>query len=974
MKFNSRIFGLSLLLGIAFWVMDAGIETFIFHEGTLARTLLLDVSPQELVHRVMVLAMLLAFGFVISGVLFRWEMSERDAAKRVLEESEARFRGLVDLLPEAVFEADLDLRVTYANRRALDLFGVTSEDLQAGISGFDVLVPSDRPRAEASFGKRMEGDDPGVSEYTGVRKDGTTFPMLFHAVLVREGDRAVGVRGVVIDITDRKQAEDGLRDSEEKFRNIVESSPMGVFLYQLEEDGRLVFLDANPAADQILGVDTAGFVGKTIEEAFPPLAETEVPDRYRRAAADGTPWQTQQLIYDHEGISGAFDVSAFQTAPDQVAVMFLDITERKKAADALRASEERLRLATRSGRVGIWEYEIETDLLQWDDLMFELYGETREGSKPGIQRWRDLVHPDDLEAAEEEFREALRPGGRPFDTQFRIIRRDTGEIRHIRGLAGVYRDDAGRPLRALGTNWDITESREAEEALRDSERRFRSVVEQLNDATYILYEGRFDLVNERFCQLTGVTREEVASPGFQFWELVAPGSIPVIRKRQEQRDRGEEVPGIYEFEIRHRDGHMVQVEASVTEIEYRGGKAVLGLLRDIGEKKSLKEQLVMAQKLESIGRLSGGVAHDLNNLLTPIIGFGDLVLGGLPAEDEHRDSVAEILQAAYRARGLVRQLLAFSRRQAMEFHAVDLNRLVEEFLSLLHRTMGENVDIKFLPAPSNPVIRGDRGQLEQVILNLAVNAKDAMPEGGTFTIQTFEVELDEDYAGARPGVTPGRYAALTFTDTGEGMDAETRKNVFEPFFTTKERGKGTGLGLATAYGIVKQHDGNIWAYGEPGEGSTFKCYLPLADVSALEGVPRQDEVTDVAGTETVMVVEDEDAVRGLAVKVLTDCGYSVHQAGNGKSCLEFLRGFDGPLHLLLTDVVMPGMNGRELYTEVKGIFPEARVLFMSGYPEDIMTRRGVLDKGIPFVQKPFSVRRLAAGVREALDGPREGLG
>jgi PAS domain S-box-containing protein len=836
-KFNSRIFGLSLVLGIVFWLIDAAIETFIFHESTFARALLLDVSPQELVHRVIVLALLMAFGFIISGVLFRWEISERDAAKRVLEESEARFRALADLLPEPVFEADLDRRVTYANKRAFELFGYGPEELESGLHSFDVLVPSDRPRAEAAFKKRMEGGDPGVTEYTGVRKDGTTFPMLFHAVLAWEGDRPVGIRGVVIDITDRKRAEEGLRQSEEKFRNIVESSPMGVFLYRLEEDGRLVFLDANPAADHILGVNTSGFVGKTIEEAFPPLAETEVPDHYRRAASEGTPWQTQQLYYDHGGIRGAYEVSAFQTAPNQVAVMFLDITERKKAEDAMRASEERL----------------------------------------------------------------------------------------------------------------------------------RSVVEQLNDATYILFEGRFDLVNHRFCQLTGVTPEEAAAPGFQFWELVAPGSIPVIRKRQEQRERGEEVPGIYEFEIKHRDGHLVQVEASVTEIDYRGGRAVLGLLRDITEKKSLKQQLVMAQKLESIGRLSGGVAHDLNNLLTPIIGFGDLVLDGLSAEDENRESVQEILQAAYRARSLVRQLLAFSRRQAMDFRAVDLNRMVEGFRGLLRRAIREDIDLRFLPSPSNPVIRGDPGQLEQVIMNLAVNAQDAMPEGGTLTIETSEVELDEHYAGARPGVTPGRYAALTFTDTGAGMDADTRNHVFEPFFTTKERGKGTGLGLATVYGIVKQHDGNIWAYSEPGEGSTFKCYLPLADVPALESVARQDEVADVAGSETVMVVEDEEAVRGLAVKVLTGCGYTVHQAADGSACLEFLREFPGPLHLLLTDVVMPGMNGRELYREVAKIFPEARVLYMSGYPENIMTRRGVLDEGIPFVQKPFSVRRLAAGVRAALD-------
>ncbi|MFH1764893.1 MAG: PAS domain S-box protein [Gemmatimonadota bacterium] len=709
---NSRFLGVAVLLGILAWMLDAAVGAFIFREGAFWALAVFSVPPDALVFRIIVLALFLGFGLFVSDSLFRRESRDWEAAHRAFRASEEWFRGLAELLPEPVFEADLTFRLTYANRRAFEMFGYSQEDFEAGLYGFDMLIPEDRDRAEASLRDRLEGDDPGAVEYTAVRKDGSTLPILFHAALFRIEGRPVGVRGIVIDITERKGAE---------------------------------------------------------------------------------------------------------------------------------------------------------------------------------------------------------------------------------------------------------------EALRESEARFRSVIQQLNDATYILFNDRLDLVNPRFCEITGVSPEEAAGEEFQFWDLVAPESIPVIRKRQEKRERGEEVPGIYEFEIKHRDGRCVQVEASVTEIDYRGGKAVLGLLRDVTEQKSLKEQLLLAQKLESIGRLSGGVAHDLNNLLTPIIGYGDLLLGELSLDDERRESIKEILQAAFRARDLVRQLLAFSRRQTLEFSAIDLNGMVREFQNLLRRTIREDIEIRFIPTPTEPNIRGDRGQLEQVIMNLAVNARDAMPEGGILTIETSEVELDGEYARAHSGVISGHYAMLSFSDDGVGMDAETREKVFEPFFTTKERGKGTGLGLATVYGIVKQHGGNIWAYSEPGVGSTFKCYFPLADMPSVEQVALRNTITDLSGTETIMIVEDEATVRDLAVRVLNSHGYSVLEAEEGEACLVFLGDYDGPLDMLLTDVVMPGMNGRELHGEVRRLFPQAKVLYMSGYTEDIVTHRGVLDEGIPFIQKPFSVQDLATKVRAVLE-------
>jgi two-component system, cell cycle sensor histidine kinase and response regulator CckA len=366
--------------------------------------------------------------------------------------------------------------------------------------------------------------------------------------------------------------------------------------------------------------------------------------------------------------------------------------------------------------------------------------------------------------------------------------------------------------------------------------------------------------------------------------------------------------------------------------------------------------------------LAGGVAHDLNNLLSPILGYGDLLLMDLPVTDKHRDYAQYIIQAGMRARDLVRQLLAFSRKQTLVMKTVELNDVVAGFAKLLRRTVREDIALKMVSSPGLPLVRVDTGQIEQVIMNLVVNAQDAMPEGGKITIETAAIELDHEYAGAHVGVKPGRYVVLTVTDTGAGMEAEVCEQIFAPFFTTKEQGKGTGLGLATTYGIVKQHGGHIWVYSEPGQGTSFKIYLP-----AVESVSDQKETKPVAaqeaasGRETVMVVEDNEMVRQMTVDILTRRGYTVLEADGGVECLEKLRQHPVPIDLLITDVVMPEMNGKMLYKEVAQILPGLKVLYMSGYTENVIASQGVLEQGVNFIQKPFAPNRLAAKVREVLE-------
>ncbi|WP_419663056.1 two component system sensor histidine kinase, hybrid [Desulfosarcina variabilis str. Montpellier] len=383
------------------------------------------------------------------------------------------------------------------------------------------------------------------------------------------------------------------------------------------------------------------------------------------------------------------------------------------------------------------------------------------------------------------------------------------------------------------------------------------------------------------------------------------------------------------------------------------------------EKEGLEKQMHQAQKLESIGRLAGGVAHDLNNMLSPIIGYGELLMEDLKDDLQKHERLQQIVQAGYRARDLVGHLLAFSRRQTLAYARLNLNQALERFEKLLRRTIREDIELIITPADNIQTINGDVGQIEQVIMNLCVNAQDAMPDGGKLTIETANVELDGSYRTEHPSVQEGRYVMLAVSDTGVGMDADTQSQIFEPFFSTKGE-QGTGLGLATVYGIVKQHGGNIWVYSEPGEGTTFKVYLPVAQGLPDEKIVRQKPIRDLKGTETILLAEDNTLVRELAGDILRRQGYHLMVAKNGSEALEMLNAHHGPLDLLLTDVVMPDINGKELFTRLCDQFPDLRVLYMSGYTNDVIAHKGVLDEGIHFIQKPFTVHGLADKVREVL--------
>jgi signal transduction histidine kinase/CheY-like chemotaxis protein/HAMP domain-containing protein len=393
-----------------------------------------------------------------------------------------------------------------------------------------------------------------------------------------------------------------------------------------------------------------------------------------------------------------------------------------------------------------------------------------------------------------------------------------------------------------------------------------------------------------------------------------------------------------------------------------------GYFIDITDKRKLEERLTQAQKMETVGLLAGGVAHDFNNLLTPILGYADLLLATMSAHDAKTSSLNQIKQAAERARDLTRQLLAFSRKQLLELKTVNLGYIIRMFESMLRRTILENISIEVRIGTDLGMVLADTGQIEQVLLNLAINAQDAMPNGGTLTIEAQNIELDESYTSRHPEIRPGRYVMLSVSDTGIGMDEATRQHIFEPFFTTKELGRGTGLGLSTVYGIVKQHGGSISVYSETGRGSVFKVFLPhmVEQNNTIE--QRQSLPEKVAhGIEIVLVVEDNVMVRKLACDMLTSLGYQVLTAEDPDQCIELVKTLRGPLHLLLTDVVMPKMNGMDLFNNLHLLRPDMKVLFMSGYASHVIGQHGILSEGTPFIQKPFSLHALSQKIRQVLD-------
>jgi PAS domain S-box-containing protein len=642
-----------------------------------------------------------------------------------------------------------------------------------------------------------------------------------------------------------------------------------------------------------------------------------------------------------------------------------DITERKANEDALKESELRFRSFVENAHDIIYALSSEGIFTYVSPNWSELMGEPAEVAIG--QSFEPYVHPEDVHICKGYLRKILTAEGKKSSVEYRVIHRD-GTIRWHVSIGSAMPSAAGEIIEYVGIARDVTDRKKYEEALRLSEMRYKSLAENFPDGALFLLDKdwRCLAANGKAFERAGLNSRDVIGKTVkevfpELWDVLEPHMVRAFR--------GERV--FFEVEC---GGRLYSNQAVLVDIERGKPEQVIIITQDITEKvkyeeekAELEKQYQQVQKVESIGRLAGGVAHDLNNLLSPILGYSEILRGDFDAEDRRREAVDEIMSAGLRARDLVQQLLAFSRKQILEFKAVNLNSILTGLEKLLRRTIRENIEMVFELSFNAQMVLADVGQIEQVIMNLTVNAADAMPEGGRLMIETSRVYLDQAYTMHHKSSKPGEYALLAVSDTGFGMDRATREQIFEPFFSTKGE-QGTGLGLSTVYGIVKQHGGNIWVYSEPEKGTTFKVYLPLAESPEVDEAVRVESMPTQAGSETILVVEDNEQVLLLTTSILKRIGYEVLAAQDGLEAIDLLTNLDSSVHLLLTDVVLPGMNGKEIFEKSEKIFNDLKVIYMSGYTDNVIAHHGVLDKGVHFIQKPFTVHGLAIKVREVLDG------
>ena len=598
----------------------------------------------------------------------------------------------------------------------------------------------------------------------------------------------------------------------------------------------------------------------------------------------------------------------------------------------------------------------------------------------------EILLPEHIHAAHRRHRGeyAVAPVTRAMGTglDLRARRRDGSEFPVDISLSAM---NSERGPVVLAVVRDVTERVRITTILRRSEEQYRMVVERASEIFYRVsvdddpLRGQLEFVSPQCETVTGHGPEHfLRDPGLWIDSIHPEDRQSVAETTKAILSTRTAMTRYYRIRDRSARDHWM-ADHIVPVVDPQGNvTGYQGIARDITERvqadrrqQGLEAQLAQSQKIEAVGRLAGGVAHDFNNVLTVILGLTSELLdtptGAIP--DQARKDIEEISLAGQRAAVLTQQLLAFSRKQIVRPAVLNLNTVVARIEKMLWRLIGEDIELRAMLADDLGSVRADAGQIEQVLVNLAVNARDAMPAGGKLTIETANVELDQEYARGHTSVAPGRYAMVAVSDTGSGMSPEVQARLFEPFFTTKEVGKGTGLGLATVYGIVKQSGGNIWVYSEPDKGATFKIYLPLVDEPVSAAEPNRGAAKVQTGSETVLLVEDEEAVRALAGRTLRRDGYTVLEAGDSEEALRVAAGHAGPIHLLLTDVVMPGMSGRLLAQRLAESTPDMKVIYMSGYTDDAIVHHGVLEPGLTLLQKPFTPKALARIVREVLDTP-----
>ena len=639
-------------------------------------------------------------------------------------------------------------------------------------------------------------------------------------------------------------------------------------------------------------------------------------------------------------------------------------TDRRQALEALQLTEKRLLMAMEAAQLRTWHWDVASD-------RFEVVGErpVELGPAPppagsAMDEFLKPIHPSDCENVRAALARALRDGD-PFSTQFRVVL-PNGLVRWKVARGCATRGEQGTVVALVGVVLDITERMRNEEELARSEERYRELVENANDIVYTHdLAGNFTSINNAAERVLGYAKDDVFQLSVS--DVVAPEHAEKARQMIARKVHGDASHTEYEIDARCKDGRRVTLEVN-TRLIHQGGEivGVQGIARDVTERKRLEWQLGQSQKMEAVGQLAGGIAHDFNNLLTAILGNTQLaqLTGHLPSEA--RECVTEIAGAAHRAAALTRQLLVFSRQEQVDRRPLSLPDTLADFMKMLGRIIGEHIEVQLVAADAVPPVLADAAQIEQVVLNLAVNARDAMPRGGRLLIEVDEETVDRSRAASATSMPPGRYVRLRFTDTGRGMEPDVRQRIFEPFFTTKPVGEGTGLGLAVVYGIVRQHDGFIDVTSVPGEGTRFTVHFPAIDAPAPHRA-RAAHGRVTGGGGTILVAEDEAALRRVAERLLTGLGYQVLSAADGCEAITMFSRHEEQIDLLLLDLVMPRLGGVDVYSRIRAMGSEIPVVFMTGYSADVAPSDLGAETGCRVLYKPYDLDALGNAVREVLE-------
>jgi PAS domain S-box-containing protein len=895
-------------------------------------------------------------------------ITERKRLEEEQRASEARFRALVENSWDGVTLLDAEGIIRYASPATTRVLGYTPNEY-VGRAGAEFVHPDDLPAA-AEVLARVAATVAGTVtlSYRHRHKDGSWRWVETAATNLLADPH---VRGLVLnsrDVTEAVAAAEALRRSEEQHRALAESVPNLVWVYR--PDGTPEYF--NRRWTEYTGVSAEDLAAGTRPEIVHPNDRPRMQEVWERALREG---QLYEIEYRLRRADGAYRWHIGRAVPvrdpeDRVARWFgtcTDIHDRRRTEEERSRLARHIRLLLESTGEGIYGLDDEGHCTFINRAGAAMLGYTPEELVG--REMHSVIHHH-------------RPGGAPYPTDECPIYTAFREGRGVRvdGEMLWRKDGTSFPVSftsypateggfrgAVVTFQDATERERAEE----EREKFVSLVEHSADFIAMAdLDSRLLYVNPAGRRMVGLDPAAEVR-GHRIEEFVPPDVAALYRETAiPQALAGTPWVGEARF-TQFESGQLLDMQQCVFVVRKPGGREPLCLAtvaRDITGAKRLEEQYRQAQKMEAVGQLAGGVAHDFNNLLTIINGYADLLLQSLPPDDPSRGLISEIHRAGERSAGLTRQLLAFSRQQVLAPRVLDLNAVVSDTEKMLRRMIGEDVRLATSPAPGLWLVKADPGQVEQVLLNLAVNARDAMPTGGRLTIETRNVELDAGYAAGHPGAHPGPHVLLAVSDTGCGMTDEVKARIFEPFFTTKGPGKGTGLGLATVYGIVTQSGGHVGVYSEAGVGTTFKVYLPRAEGPVGGSKVRAGALAPPRGAETVLLVEDDPGVRALSRHILAGCGYTVLEAGDGDEAARAAVRHAGLVHLLVTDVVMPGGGGRAVADRLLERCPGLKVLYVSGYTDDAVVRHGVLHESVNFLQKPFTPAALAWKVREVLDG------